>query len=766
MPFRTAHFVSTIVATGAVLLSSGALRAIEDEEAAKTRAATGQAAPTKGSQMNYGPVLSDSVEVPGPKNAPGLPKRVASKGLIIKLGEKDEGYVCFDTDTLRMAAGWTGGFLKLQRTNIGTYKGEGSGAGEIAGTVMFRTQDLPGWWGDDSAQEPRPTAAGPLPREAGYFKGFYLQGNRVILSYHIAGCDVLESPSLTMDGGKPILVRGFTVSASEKPLFLRLADSDGKTPIPAAMAVGAPEHIGVGSSSHRLLYATVPPHRGTVSFNVVIGPASETPGLAIPDASFKSLGAPADLSALCKGGPARWPEAITAVGSVGDAKAAYVVDTIPVPEANPWKTWMRLSALDFFSDGRAAVATINGDVWIVSGLDDTLKKVTWKRFAAGLYEPMGLRIVKDVVYVHGRDQITRLHDLNGDGEADFYECFNSDRTLYPSYHAFAFDLQTDSQGNFYYVVGGNQLGTKRDWHAAVFRVSPDGRKTETVATGFRAPNGMAVGPHDEIAVGDNQGHWTPSSKVSLVKPGGFYGHVADPRIDAKAVAPATFDPPVCWIPMSMDSSTGGQVWATGGKWGPLDGHLLSTSYGKSTLLAILDEKVDGVAQGGAITLPLKFASGVMRPRFNPKDGQLYVVGLKGWQSNAVKDGCFQRVRYTGQPLRLPTALHAGKDQITISFPEPLATAEANDAGSFAIEAYNYHWWSTYGSPDLKPSKPAEKGRDRLEVKSASLSPDGKTVTLTVPGLKPVMQMEIKMHLRAADGAEIQTTIGSTINKLP
>ena len=429
-------------------------------------------------------------------------------------------------------------------------------------------------------------------------------------------------------------------------------------------------------------------------------------------------------------------------------------------------SWMRISAFDFFSDGRAAVATMNGDVWIVSGLDEKLEKVVWKRFAVGLFEPLGLKIVKDAVYVHGRDQISRLHDLNGDGEADFYECFNNDRTLWPSYHAFAFDLQTDSKGNFYYVVGGNQLGAKRDWHAALFRVSPDGAKTETVATGFRAPNGMGIGPHDEIAVSDNQGHWIPSSKISLVKPGGFYGHVADPRLDKNAPAPASFEPPVCWIPMTMDNSTGGQVWVTGGKWGPFEGRMLSTSYGKSSLLAVLDEKVGGVAQGGAFTLPVKFDSGIMRARFNPQDGQLYVAGLKGWQSNAAKDGCFQRVRYTGQPLHLPTALHVGKDEIAITFPEPLATAEANDAANFAIEQYNYNWWSTYGSPDLSLAKPGEKGRDKVEVRAAKLSPDGKTVTLAIPGLKPVMQMEIKLQLRAADGAEIRTMIGSTINKVP
>ncbi len=708
--------------------------------------------------MIYGPVMTYEIEAPGPKAGGALPKHVASKGIVIKLGEADEGNVCFDTDTLRMAAGWTGGFLRLKQTNIGTYKGDGTGAGEIAGEVRFRAPEGPGWSRDGAFADPRKDKAGPLPKERGRFKGFYLHGERVILSYTVEGCDVLESPSLASAGSEKALVRSFAVTASAEPMHLLIAHGGADLSVELA---GGPAQAAVKTVDGNVILA-LPAHSGEIRFSVIVAPA----GAAKAEAPIKIGGAPPDLAALCQGAPARWPQTFELRGSVAKDDAAYVVDTIPLPEGNPWKSWMRISAFDFFSDGRAAVATLNGDVWIVSGLDAKLEKVVWKRFAVGLFEPLGLRIVKDTVYVHGRDQITRLHDLNGDGEADFYECFNNDRTLWPSYHAFAFDLQTDSKGNFYYVVGGNQLGTKREWHAALFRVSPDGAKSDVVATGFRAPNGMGIGPNDEIAVSDNQGHWIPSSKVSLVKPGGFYGHVADPRLDKDAAAPAGFDPPVCYIPMAMDNSTGGQVWVTGGKWGPYEGRMLSTSYGKCALLAVLDEKVGGVAQGGAVTLPVKFASGIMRARFNPKDGQLYVTGMKGWQTSGAKDGCFQRVRYTGRPVRLPTGLHVGKDEIAITFPEPLATAEANDAANFAIEQYNYKWWSTYGSPELSLARPGEKGRDAVDVTAAKLSPDGKTVTLTVPGLQPVMQMEIKMRLRAADGREIQTMIGSTINRVP
>lgn len=761
------------------LLSPLPLHAVEDEAAAEARAAAGIKGPTKGVEMQYGPVLSYSVELPGatsggksasPKTpAAGKalfsPRHLASKGLVVKLGEHDEGYVCYDTDTQRMAAAWTGGFLNLRLTNIGSYKGDKTGAAEVAGEVQFSTASGPGAVSGSDFADPRPEGAGPLPHVKARFKGFYLHGQQVILSYQVEGCDVLESASLAKSGSGPVFIRSFTVAPAEKPLSIRLADAmDGKALPGASLSLLAPS-VGatIEAAEGKMLVLRLPPHRGLLHCSIALAGS----GASLTPAQLKAVQpAPSDLTPLCHGGPARWPQAITLAGSVAPSTVAYVVDTIPVPEANPWKSWMRISAFDFFADGRAAVATLNGDVWIVSGLNAGLEKVVWKRFAVGLYEPLGLKIVHDVIYVHGRNQITRLHDLNGDGEADFYECFNSDRTLYPSYHAFAFDLQTDSHGNFYYVVGGNQLGSKRDWHAALFRVAPDGSKTETVATGFRAPNGMAIGPHDEIVVGDNQGHWIPSSKISLVKPGGFYGHVADPRIDPKAPAPPSYDQPLCWIPMTLDNSSGGEVWVTSGKWGPYEGHLLHTSYGKSSLMAVLEEKVDGVTQGGVVTFPVKFASGIMRARFDPQDGQLYVAGLRGWQSNASKDGCFQRVRYTGQALHLPTGLHVQKEALAISFDTPLDTAAANDEGNFSIEQYEYKWWSTYGSPDLSIAHPGQKGRDRVEVTGAKLSPDGKTVTLSVPGLRPVMQMEIKLHLRAGDGSEINTVIGNTIHRVP
>src|SRR5206468_685379 len=144
----------------------------------------------------------------------------------------------------------------------------------------------------------------------------------------------------------------------------------------------------------------------------------------------------------------------------------------------------------------------------------------------------------------------------------------------------------------------------------------------------------------------------------IYKKGGFYG---DMRAHHQPTPPKTYDEPLCWLPRIMDNSAGGQVWVPPGKFGPLAGQMLHLSYGRCRMLLVLQETIDGTAQGGAVDLNLQFLSGVMRGRFHPKDGHCYVCGLDGWQTAAIKDGCLQRVRCTGKPAALPVGLHIHAD---------------------------------------------------------------------------------------------------------
>jgi len=495
---------------------------------------------------------------------------------------------------------------------------------------------------------------------------------------------------------------------------------------------------------------TIPPHERLARMKIFLWSGAQS-NLQKFASLVQRSAPPEDLEALSRPGPLHWKETLATQGHISQDQDAYVIDTITVPYKNPYNALMFLSGHDFFDNGDAAVCTLHGDVWMVQGIDDKLQRLAWKRFATGLYQPLGLKIVNNRVHVLGRDQITVLHDLNQDDEADFYENFHNGIKTSSGGHDYVTSLETDSAGNFHYV---DPLG--------VHRISKDGSAQETLATGWRHPNGMGVGPDNTITVAPQEGEWTPASQISEVKPGGYYGF-GGPKITSER--PSGYDPPLCWIPRHVDNSSGGQVWVTSDRWGPLQGQMLHLSYGRCATMLVLRESVAGQPQGGVVPLKGRFASGVCRGRFNPHDGQLYLTGLFGWTTSAIRDGCFNRVRYTGKKVYLPVALSAFTNGIQIRFTEPLDRQIAEDIESYGLQQWNYRWTSSYGSKEYSVNYPDTVGHDPVEVRSAQLSKDGRSVFLFIPEIKPVMQMEIKYNLKAGDGQLVRGSIYNTINRL-
>jgi hypothetical protein len=104
--------------------------------------------------------------------------------------------------------------------------------------------------------------------------------------------------------------------------------------------------------------------------------------------------------------------------------------------------------------------------------------------------------------------------------------------------------------------------------------------------------------------------------------------------------------------------------------------------------------------------------------------------------------------------------------VQLSFTQPLATDSVADVQNFSGKRWNYERAEHYGSPEFMVSDPKKKGREPLEIKAADLSKDGKTVTLEIADLRPVMQQSIKFNLKAADGTPIAQEIQHTIHAIP
>ena len=95
----------------------------------------------------------------------------------------------------------------------------------------------------------------------------------------------------------------------------------------------------------------------------------------------------------------------------------YKMITLPIPS----DLKLEVGGLALLPDGRMAAAIRKGEVWIIANADvDPPAAVTYKQFAAGLHEPLGLAFRDGDLFLVQRTELTRLRDTSGDGMADEY----------------------------------------------------------------------------------------------------------------------------------------------------------------------------------------------------------------------------------------------------------------------------------------------------------------------------------------------------------
>ncbi len=709
------------------------------------------------------------------------------KGVLVMFGEEGgvemEDGAIFDLDSQRVACLWTGGAPRLMGWWLDGTHGEAS---KLRKEPQFVTSGV-GWENpaggfDDprTAYPPMISRPGPLPSTWSRTAGYYRCGRETVFSYKIGDTDVLECLSLyraPVVAGKEravALARTFTLAAHALPLTVVLADAapefshQNKMVISGSVKATVTFGADIAQISHR-------DQRVVVQLSPAAEPRTVTVLIAGRGTSSEELTELAkqvpqakSLREKIKSPSVLWPTLLVTSGKLGENDRGYAVDAITLPDDNPWAAWIRPSAIDFFNDGKAALATLNGDVFVVSGLDAELRAVTWKRYAAGLYSPLGLKIVNGIIHVACRDGIIRLHDADQNGEADYYELLGQDLLQTHSSNGYLCDLDLDPQGNFMFCVGGSvrvggrgfQLMTPHQ--GTIQRMSPDGKKLETYATGLRMANGFSVRADGQVTVGDNEGTWVPATPIHWVKPGDFLG-VCDTAFGKEIHPPK----PLCFLPQTIDNSACSQTWVSSNLWGPFTNELIHLSYGKAGAYLVYRQEIDGLMQGGVIRFPARFSSAAMRSRFNPIDGQMYVVGLGIGQTTASKPGGFDRVRLSGKPVVMGRSVTVLPHGLRLTFTAPLEPEIANDVGSYSMHGWNYRWTNEYGSKWYSISEPDKiTTGDVFHITSVKLSQDRLSVDLTIPDLKPSHQYEVKAKVTTAT-AEIMTTdfIG-TIHRIP
>ena len=736
--------------------------------------------------MDYGPMLATTIEFGnGGKN-------IAQKAIAIRLDEGPGGVVrgsrwmVFEHDTLRMAAAWSGKFLDWNGIQFNGRHGVHLRAN---GDLHAINSTGPGWanpatrsFEDNQRVEGRDKRKyGPLPATWGKFRGLHRYEDKVILSYTVGNTPVLEYPNSVANPDINTFVRTLNIGSRDSDLDMSVMELPSTATLEVEAGVATVQYedntLTVAAPGfQKAAQFSLKDNRLVLTFKKGSDPLKGSvwftdSKLALDTkATIDSqlAGMEIDLEVYTHGGPAQYTTTIDVPAKKWFESEAWLVDELVRPEGNPWGARTRITGMDFYPDGKSlAACTWDGDVWKVEGIN-TLGQpdgaLRWHRIATGLFQPLGILVDKGRLLVTCRDQIVSLGDNNGDGEMDDYRCLNSDHQVTEHFHEFAMGLQRDEEGSLYYAKSARHaLKAVVPHHGTLLRVAADGSKTDIVATGFRAANGVCLNDDGSFIVTDQEGHWNPKNRINWVRPGGFYGNMYGYH-DVTDSSDEAMQQPLCWITNSFDRSPAELLWADTESWGPLNGQLLNLSYGYGRIYVVPHEHLSTPAgerqpQGGMCQLPIPdLPTGMIRGRFSPADGQLYLGGMFSWAgSRQEEEGGLFRVTYKGNPVSMPTQLKASKETIDITFSEPINPGSVGDTDRYEIKTWDLKRTKNYGSKHYNERS--------LEVVSAKLLPDMKTIRLTIPEVAPTWGMEIACRLQDQKGKEFRRVIHNTIHQL-
>src|SRR5262249_21927578 len=202
-------------------------------------------------------------------------------------------------------------------------------------------------------------------------------------------------------------------------------------------------------------------------------------------------------------------------GSLLAAEARhYRIDTVPVPK----EIVLEVGGLAFRPDGKLLACTRRGEVWLIAHPDDP-NRTTYKLFATGLHEALGLLVDGKDVYAVQRPELTKLIDRDGDDVADEYVTVCDRWGVSGDYHEFAFGPARDRDGNFFVTLNVGFAGAHQSrgpWRGWCVKVTPQGELIPW-ATGLRSPNGINFSPEGELFYCDNQGEWVATNKMHHIR---------------------------------------------------------------------------------------------------------------------------------------------------------------------------------------------------------------------------------------------------------
>jgi len=395
----------------------------------------------------------------------------------------------------------------------------------------------------------------------------------------------------------------------------------------------------------------------------------------------------------------------------------------------------------------------------------------------GFYEPAAVGIVGKSIYVGTKDQILRFNDaLDKDELKKADATVMVDGTSTVNFHTYTIgfehyqkDGKTYLAGNFTTAI---KLGGKRDhmeptnkdvhrgstfiYGPVTGDESPADATFEYLAGGFRTPNGLEVGPDNEVYVADNQGIFNPSNKLIRLTPGSFYGHYLynnkggrgakfQPQdVNAETGDVTKITPPTLHLPQEIVAKSPAQPHVIQNRKGvlaPYNGQILLCDFTTGQILRASLEEVEGVWQG----VVFKHTSGKADENGNNgltaapnrlvegPDGNYYIGQIGAgrlWEFNGTQAG-LQRFKVK-QESEVASSFNeilnvkAISGGFELEFLKPVAK-DSIKVKDIQVMQWTYHPTNNYGGPQIAP--------ERIAATSMSFDESGRKATLIINGLK-------------------------------
>ena len=456
-----------------------------------------------------------------------------------------------------------------------------------------------------------------------------------------------------------------------------------------------------------------------------------------------------------------------------DAEARYFrIATVPYPK----ELSVEVGGLDVLpgtpgAPGDPIFCTRRGEVFIVDNAYELPPlRAKFRRFAGGLQEPLGLRVLSTFplrIALVQRSELTEVADLSGSGTADLFRTICDAWRISGNYHEYAFGPKLDRDGqmwvtlNLAHTGGETVMGTTIPTRGWAVKIDPQTGIMTKVADGLRSPDGIGMNAEGDMFYTDNQGDYVATNKLCHLKMGAFYGHQAslkfrdgygpDWRKNGRPVPEIT--PPAVWFPYQKMGQSASDIVLddTGGAFGPFAGQLFVGDQTYPEVFRVFLEKVaapDGTLEYQGACFPFKkgFESGVHRMAMAPADSTgraSMFVGMtdRGWGSTGPKREGLQRLIWTGAAPFEVRQMRIKHDGFELEFTRDLGPSAAA-ADSYRMSSYTYEYHPDYGSKEMDTAtvtitaaEQAGPRTVRLRIDALKTGPMGYVHELSMPGVR-------------------------------